>query len=178
MLLCDPTSLSRLRRWAVLGASLLAVTAARADATADIRLLVSKGDLNAALARADAASLAQPRDAQLRFLRGVVLMDLARNEQALEVFTAMSQDFPELPEPFNNIALLRARQGQAELARQALQSALRNDPSNRQARLNLAQVHLMLAADALQLAASAAPGDAAVVQKLVAVRALLAVPAR
>jgi Flp pilus assembly protein TadD len=178
MQLC-PSRLN-LRGWktALLAAALCGAGAARADDAADIRLLLTRGELAAALARAESASQAQPSNVQLRFLKGVVLMDLQRNAQALELFNGMSQDFPELPEPFNNIALLQVRQGQPELARQALEAALRNDPSHRQARVNLAQVHLILAANALQLATVATPGDAALQQKLEAVRALLAVPAR
>lgn len=164
--------------WVVLCCAALLAASARADEGSDIRLLLARGELPAALARAEAATKAQPGDSQMRFLFGVVLMDLQRNAQALEVFSGMSQDFPELPEPFNNIALLQVRLGQPELARLALDTALRNDPGHRQARLNLAQVHLMLAAQALQLAATAAPADREVLQKLQAVRALLALPGR
>lgn len=177
-LACRVHGLTKMCRWTIVCVLVSCTSLAHADANADIRSLISRGDLDAALTRAEAASKAQPRDATLRFLLGVVLMDMARNEQALAVFARLSEDYPELPEPFNNIALLHARAGQAELARQALESALRNDPANRQARVNLAQVHLMLAADALQLAATAAPGDAALLQKLGAVRVLLAAPAR
>ena len=162
---------------AIVGASFFCLPAL-ADEGTDIRLLLARGELPAALARAEAANKAHPRDAQLRFLLGVVWMDMQRNAQALEVFTDMSQEFPELPEPFNNIALLQVRLGQPELARQALDAALRNDPAHRQARVNLAQVHLMLAAQALERAAAAVPADGAVQQKLQAVRALLALPAR
>ena len=116
---------------------------------------------------------AQPRDAQLRFLLGVALMDLGRDTEALAHFTRMAQDYPELPDPYNNIALLQARAGRLEAARQALETALRNDPSHRAARLNLGQVHLMLAVQAWELAAAEGPLDTALLRRLEMVRALL-----
>lgn len=155
---------------------LLCAAQARAGDAADIRALLTEGELSAALQRAEGAAAARPRDAQARFLHGVALMDLGRDAQALALFTQLSQEYPELPDPLNNIALLHARAGQLGLARQALDAALRNDPGHRTARINLGQVHLMLAVQAWEQAA--APADAALLRRLDAARALLALPAR
>lgn len=152
----------------------LCVGEAVADEAADVRALLARGDGAAALALADKATTANPRDVPLRFLQGVVLMDLQRNDEALAHFVKMTQDYPELPDPFNNIALLHARGGRLEQARQALESALRNDPAHRAARANLGQVHLMLALQAWELAAAGGPLDGALQRRLEAVRALLA----
>ena len=146
--------------------------AALADEAAEVRALVTRGELEAALQRAERAAAAQPRDAQLQFLHGVVLMDLQRDGPALEVFTRMSQDYPELPDPFNNIALLHARAGEFELARQALESALRNDPGHRLARANLGRVHLLLAIQAWDQLAAQGPLDVALQRQLDSARAL------
>ena len=154
-------------------AALLVVRPAVADLVSDVHGLLSKGDLAAALRVTEAAVQASPRDAQSRFLQAVVLMDLKRSDEALAAFTRLSQEYPELPEPFNNIALLQVRAGRLELARQALESALRNDPGHRAARANLGEVHLMLAVQAWQQAASSAPLDARLQRKLDAARALL-----
>lgn len=152
--------------------------AAAADGPGEIRALLARGDLTAALQQAQAAVAARPGDAQARFLLGVVLMDMGRDPQALAVFTELSQTYPELPDPMNNIALLQARAGQLEPARQSLETALRNDPAHRAARINLGHVHLMLAAQAWAQAVAAAPGDSALLQKLQSVRALLNPTAR
>lgn len=162
-------------------AALLLARPAFADLASDVHGLVAKGDLAAALRATEAASQASPREAQPRFLRAVVLMDMQRSDEALAAFTVLSQEYPELPEPFNNIALLQVRAGRPELARQALETALRNDPGHRAARTNLGEVHLMLAVQAWQQAASHAPLDPRLQRKLDAVRALLsgaAAPAR
>ena len=144
----------------------------------EVRALLARGDLAAALLRAQAGVAARPADAQSRFVLGVVLMDMGRDAQALAVFTELNQAYPELPDPMNNIALLQARAGQLEAARQSLETALRNDPAHRAARVNLGQVHLMLAAQAWSQAVAVMPSDSALLQKLQAVRALLAAPAR
>jgi Tfp pilus assembly protein PilF len=107
----------------------------------------------------------------------VVLMDLAKDVQAVAAFTELTQDFPELPDPYNNLALLHARQGKLELARQALEIALRNDPNHRAARANLGQVHLMLAVQAWEQAAALGPIDVPLQRKLESARALLTSPA-
>lgn len=156
-----------------LAALCLVAGAAHADEAAELRALLTRGEPAAALQLADRALVARPRDVSLRFLRGVALMDLRRDTEALAHFTAMTQDYPELPDPYNNIALLQARAGRLEAARLALESALRNDPGHRTARTNLGEVHLMLAAQAWELATASGPVDPQLLRRLEAVRALL-----
>lgn len=155
-------------------ALLLASATARADILTEVQNLVAKGDLAGALRATEAAAAADPRNTQARFLRAVVLMDLQRNAEALAAFTLLSQEFPELPEPYNNLALLQVRAGRLELARQALETALRNDPGHRTARANLGEVHLMLAVQAWEQAATVGPLDARLMRRLDAARALVA----
>lgn len=161
---------------AALAATLLSLPA-RADEVAAIRDLLARGEAAPALLRAEKVASANPRDAQARFLVGVALMDLRRDAEALAHFTRMSQDYPDLPDPLNNVALLEARAGRLELARTTLEAALRADPSHRLARSNLGQVHLMLAVQAWEHAAALGPLDAAVQRRLEAVRQLLSAPA-
>ncbi|MBL8306984.1 MAG: tetratricopeptide repeat protein [Rubrivivax sp.] len=168
--------LARLALLALLAAPILA----RADDVSEIRDLLARGDGQAALLRAEKALAANPRDAQSRFLLGVALMDLRRDEDALTHFTRMTQDYPDLPDPLNNVALLHARAGRPEMARLALEAALRADPTHRLARTNLGHVHLMLAVQAWDRAAALGPLDPAVQRRLEAARQLLegrAVPA-
>ena len=164
-------------RYLLLAVLLLGARAACADVVTEVHTLMAKGDLAGALRGAEAAVAANPRDAQSRFLHALVLMDLQRDAQALAAFMQLSQEYPELPEPFNNMALLHARAGQLELARQALEAALRNDPGHRTARLNLGEVHLLLAVQAWEQAASGAALDARRARRREAARALVAAPA-
>ncbi len=155
-------------------AAWLPSSGARADAAADVQALIAREDLAGALQRTDQALALAPRDARLRFLKAVVLMDLQRNDEALRDFSALSEEYPELPDPHNNIAVLHVRAGRLAQALQALQSALRNDPGHRTARLNLGQVHLMLAVQAWEQAAAGGSLDPAQRRQLDGARALLA----
>jgi Flp pilus assembly protein TadD len=155
-------------------ALLLYCTAARADLVTDVQNLLSRGDPHGALAATDVALAAKPKDAQARFLRGVALMELQRNDDAMSLFAQLGQEYPELPEPYNNMALLHVRAGQLEPARQALEVALRNDPTHRVARLNLGEVHLMLAVQAWERAAGLGPLDPRMARRLDSARALIA----
>ncbi|MDE2566364.1 MAG: tetratricopeptide repeat protein [Burkholderiales bacterium] len=157
-------------------AALAASAPAHGSELGEIRALLVSGNLPAALERAQRAARADPRDGQARFLAGVALMGLHRDDEAMPVFVALSREFPELPEPYNNIAVLDARAGRLEQAQHALLTALRNDPAYRRARANLGQVHLMLAVQAWQAAAAEGPADPALQRKLEATRGLLAEP--
>jgi tetratricopeptide (TPR) repeat protein len=147
-----------------------------------VQEMLSRGQAQAALLRlesrqsaaAPASAATASVDAELRFLRGVALMDLQRNAEALAWFERMTQDLPELPDPFNNIALLHVRAGRLEPARQALETALRNDPSYRVARANLGLVHLMLAVQAWEQVSAGGPVDPQLTRRLEGARALLA----
>lgn len=149
----------------LVAAALLAVMPLRADELQDIDKLYRAGDVQQALRKADEAIAAQPRAAQIRFLKGVMLSDLKRNAEAIEVFTALTQDFPELPDPYNNLAVLYAAEGQLPNALVALQTALRNDPKHRAARENLGDVYLALAVQAWTAARVGSKGDDARLQR-------------
>lgn len=157
--------------------SCLAVaTAAVADEAAEVQKLIRQGDLPAALRRAERAGSAQPLDAPVRFQQGVVLMDLHRDADALAVFQRLSEDFPDLADPFNNIGLLYARAGRLEPARAALEQALRNDPAHAVARANLGEIYLRLAIQSWEAAASAVPGDKGLQRRLQLARELTQAP--
>lgn len=117
-------------------------------------------DAEAALQKARQAALADPGNPAPRFALGVLLIDRQADAEAMALFVGLTQQFPSLPEPYNNIALLHARAGRWDAARAALEAALRNDPGHRVARENLGDVHLQLALQAWDAAASGAAGPA------------------
>lgn len=149
-----------------------AAAGAHADVLRDLESLYRAGDVDDALRRADAAIAAQPGDARLRFLKGVMLAESQRAAEAQTVFERLSQDFPELPEPYNNLAVLYAAQGDWHKARQALESALRADPAYATAYENLGDVYLQLARLAYERAGGSR--DGMLERKLSLVRELLA----
>ena len=108
----------------------------------------------------DAALRDNPRDPQLRFLYGLVLADKGDVAQAIDVFQQLTQDFPELPEPYNNLAVLHAGRGDLDQARVALENAVRALPSYALAHDNLGDVYLRMAVRSWEQAQKLAPSDA------------------
>jgi tetratricopeptide (TPR) repeat protein len=138
---------------------LLLGTAVRADTLADIETLHKQGQSDQALQQADAAIALQPRAAPIRFLKGVLLGELGRKDEAMAVYLALTEDFPELADPYNNLAVLYADAGRLDAAVRALQQALRNDPKHLRARENLGDVYLALAIQAWQAAEVQSKGE-------------------
>src|SRR4029450_2511152 len=100
----------------------------------------------------------KPKDPQARFLKGLILTEQGNSKEAVEIFTKLTQDYPELPEPYNNLAVIYASQGQYDKARAALEQSIRTHPSYATAYENLGDVYAKLASQAygkaLQLDAS------------------------
>jgi tetratricopeptide (TPR) repeat protein len=84
-------------------------------------------------------------DVQLEFQHARVLAALGRTDEALDIYQDMTTRFPELPEPWNNMAVIYAARGEIDRAHTALQNALRADPNYAAARANLADVQLLQA---------------------------------
>lgn len=120
----------------------------RADDVADVQKLLSAGKNAEALQKADQFLASKPRDPMMRFLRGISLSQAGRTAEAITAFTKLTEDFPELPEPFNNLAVLYAQQGQYDKARTALEMAIRTNPSYATAYENLGDVYAKLASQA------------------------------
>lgn len=139
-----------------------------------VRKLMVAGLMSQALARADAHLAKNPRDAQMRFVRGVILSEMKDTSNAREVFERLTEEFPELPEPYNNLAVIYAGQGQLERARTLLETALSVRPDYATALENLGDIYLQLGADAYQRAANLQPPNRALADKLTLSRDLLA----
>ena len=125
-----------------------------------------RGEQGQALQRLHLALTQRPQDGALRFLQGVLLSDIGRSDEAAQVFQDLIGSFPELPEPYNNLAVLRAAQGQLDNALALLQSALRLAPDYRTAHENLGDVYLRLAMRAYERAAQGAQTGSALANKL------------
>ena len=147
---------------------------AQADEYADVNRLVRAGQLNEALAKADQYLAAKPRDPQMRFLKGVIQTEGGKPTEAIATFSKLTEDFPELPEPYNNLAVLYAGQSQFDKARAALEMAIRTNPSYATAHENLGDVYAKLASQAYSKALQLDAGNAAVAPKLSLIRNLFA----
>ena len=136
----------------VLGLAGIAM-AAPADDLREAQKLYGEGKLPDALDKVEVVLKADPRDAQARFLKGLVLADEKRTPEAIEVFMGLTEEFPEMPEPYNNLAVLYAAQGQHERARTVLEVAIATHPGYAIAHENLGDIHALLARQAYERAA-------------------------
>jgi hypothetical protein len=139
-------------RISILGMALAGVLAtaqpARADEYADVDKLFGAGQLAEAVQKADLYLASNPRDARMRFIKGLVLAEQGRTNDAVAVFVKLTEDFPDLPEPHNNLAVIYSKQGQYDQARRALEAAIRTNPSYATAYENLGDVYAKLASQA------------------------------
>ena len=115
---------------------------------ADITSLLQGSQPEQALKLIDQRLSATPKDPQLRFLQGVAFAMANKNKEAIDTFTQLTKEFPELPEPYNNLAVLYANQNQLDKSRQALEQAIRTNPSYSTAHENLGDIYAKLASQA------------------------------
>lgn len=139
---------------------------AYADKLREAQKLVEGKRYAEAIAILDALTAAHPREPQARFIKGVALMDEDRTEEAIAQYRALVSDFPELPEPHNNLAVLYARKGEYAQARDELERAIAAAPDYAVARENLGDVYVRLAQIEYQRAAGLDKANRGVAAKL------------
>jgi len=145
------------------------------SAVKDIQALIESGRYSDALSLADQDLSATPRDPQTRFLKGIALAEMDRPADAITVFKQLTEDYPELPEPYNNLAVLYAQQSEFGKAKNALEMAIRTHPSYATAHENLGDVYARLAKQAYDKALQIDSGNAAAQSKLALIRQLMTV---
>ena len=140
----------------------------------DARGLIAEKKYAEAIAALDKLSAERPREPQARFLKGVALTDSGRTDEAIAVFQAVLGDYPELPEPHNNLAVLYAKKGDYELARTELEAAIAAAPDYAIAYENLGDVYARLAAVNYEKAIARDPRNRSAPAKLKLARDVLA----
>jgi tetratricopeptide (TPR) repeat protein len=147
-----------------------ALECAWADNYQDATKLFKQGELSAALSKVEAHLVAKPSDPQARFLKGVILSEQQKPAEAIRIFNALTEDHPELPEPYNNLAVLYANQAQYDKARNALESAIRTHPSYAVAHENLGDIYATMASQAYDKALKLDSANTAVKAKLLLIK--------
>ena len=143
------------------------------DDYAPVLQMLRNGRTADALDRADRYLAARPRDPQMQFLRAQALANGGRTADAITAYQQLTQEYPELAEPHNNLAVLYASQNQLESARAALEAAIRNNPTYATAHENLGDILLRLAAQSWNRARQLDPALTSVGPKLAAARGLI-----
>lgn len=135
----------RLARFLAVLSLILASASALSNEVQEINQQFRQGNLNGALQRANTYLAKNPKDAQVRFLKGLILADQNQSAEAIQIFTGLTEDFPELPEPYNNLAVLYAAQNKFDAAKNALEMAIRSHPNYSTAHENLGDIYAKLA---------------------------------
>lgn len=129
-----------------LGFLIIALSVTSAVASTDsARNLLASGRLSEALETLNSVA---DDDVEVRFLRGVVLAELDRDAEAEGMFRDLIREYPDYPEPYNNLAVLLAEAGRYDEAVETLKSAMRTHSSYRTAWDNLTTIYGRLASEA------------------------------
>lgn len=167
-------------RFALLIAGLLLATyaVAQGDEFTEAGKLFRGGQQAQALERVDNFLKGNPKDARGRFLKGLILTEQGKPADAIKIFTGLTEDYPELPEPYNNLAVLYASQGQYDRARGALEMAIRTHPSYATAHENLGDIYAKMASQAYDKALQLDKSNSAAQTKLEMIKELFTGGAR
>jgi tetratricopeptide (TPR) repeat protein len=145
---------------------------AQTDELQDVSQMLKQGQFDQALTRVNSYLASRPKDARGRFLKGLILAEQNKAGDAITVFTDLTKDFPDLPGPYNNLAVLYASQGQYDKARIALEQAIRTHPSYATAHENLGDIYAKMASQAYDKALQLDKGNSTAQTKLNLIRDL------
>jgi tetratricopeptide (TPR) repeat protein len=107
-----------------------------------------------------------PKDAQARFLKGLVLTEQGQRDSAITIFRNLSKDYPDLPEPYNNLAVLYAEKGMYDEARSALQKAIKTHPTYATAHENMGDIYAKMASKSYREALSLSGPNPTITSKI------------
>lgn len=165
-------------RTAVLGIFLAIANPAQADDVQDANKLFKQGLHAQAMEKVNAYLATKPKDAQARFLKGLIFAEQGNTADAIKTFTSITEDYPELPEPYNNLAVLYAGQGQYEKAKSALEMAIRTHPNYATAHENLGDIYAKMASQSYERALQMDKSNTSAKNKLALIRDLFGKNAR
>ena len=154
----------------LLGASIVA----HADDYEDANQLFKQGQHSQALDKVNDYLDDKPKDAQARFLKGLILTEQGKTSDAIKIFSTLTDDYPDLPEPYNNLAVLYASQGQYDKAQTLLEKAISTHPSYATAHENLGDIYAKMASQAYDRALALDHANTATQTKLAMIQNLFA----
>lgn len=96
---------------------------------------------------------------EARYLRGIILLSDGQSEEAKIAFAELLREYPELPEPYNNLAAIYAAEGEFDKARDLLSRVLEKHPNYAVALENLGDLYAKMAIDAYERARERNPEE-------------------
>ena len=142
----------------------------------DIQLLIKQGQFKEALKLTEDRLSRDKLDIKLQFMKGLILTRLDRYSDAEKVFIQLTKENPELPEPFNNLAVVYAAQGKYSEAEEALKGAINTHPSYATAHENLGDIYAKMASRAYNQALELDTSSKTAREKLSLVNELISAP--
>jgi tetratricopeptide (TPR) repeat protein len=142
----------------------------------DIQLLINEGQYKEALKLAEGQLSRNSSDIKLQFMKGLILTRLDRYADAENVFIQLTKENPDLPEPFNNLAVVYAAQGKYTEASEALKSAINTHPTYATAHENLGDIYAKMASRAYNQALELDTSNNTAREKLSLVNELISAP--
>ncbi|WP_216796955.1 tetratricopeptide repeat protein [Candidatus Vallotia tarda] len=136
----------------------------------------NKRELEATLEQLDQQVFEHPSNAHARFKRANVLMQLGRDREAITAYTALTQSYPELPEPYNNLAALYAKRGKLDKARVLLETAVYASPGYALSQSNLGDLYIRLGVESFKHACALEPRDTYSARRTEQIEKLLSLP--
>nr|WP_217451104.1 tetratricopeptide repeat protein [Comamonas jiangduensis] len=120
---------------------------AQPSPTAEVAKLLEQGKLSEAAQRAQNHLKQNANDVPMRFLQGVIATEQRKYDQAIQIFTALTQDYPGLPEPYNNLAVVYAAKGEERKAAKCLSRPFAPTPAT-PPRMRIWATYARMASDA------------------------------
>ena len=140
---------------------------------AKVENMAKNGQATEALALLETRLTQAPNDAKASYLKGLILMQLGRRENAEAWFLGMRQQFPKLPQPYNALAVIYQAQGKLIEAELILRELSQAHPEQKNVHRNRGEIYLQLAQSAFEKAHQQNPDDAMINKRLEALSKLL-----
>ena len=86
-------------------------------------------------------------DVRAQFAKGVAYAQANQPAEAITIFTQIIESHPTLPEPYNNLAVIYADQGDYEKAQKLLERVIKIHPDYATAQENLGDIYIKMAAE-------------------------------
>ena len=131
-----------------INSSLITVNSSPQNNLEEIKILLKNGKYVRAEKLVSNSIEMQPNNPELLFYKGIIETNIGKNDEAINTFRYLTEKFPELPEPFNNLAVLYAEKGQFKLAKEILEQAIKTNPSYLTAHINLGDIFTKMASEA------------------------------
>ena len=142
----------------------------------EIQRMIQQESFQKALVLAEEQLAINPDDIQTLFLKGLILARMDRLKESAAVFVRLNEEHPELPEPYNNLAVIYAASGEYDKAEEALRQAINTHPSYATAHENLGDIYAKMASQAYNNALKLDSNNQETKEKLSMITELISAP--